>query len=416
MFTLELAWDRPAKLPSDRTEHVLRIRIKPQQTNASGLPLHLAIALDTSASMEGEKLQAAKAALHLILTQLRPTDYLSLCSFNSEIHPILDQAAGHDHSTATAIDRLQARSSTRTDLALEWIQRSLPDRSGVARVAILITDGHATNPLGKPLDDTTPLLDQAAHLSTQNIPLCAVGLGNAANFNTSFLTSLSDRGRGAFLYADTPSHLEPQLHDRLLSCQAIASEGARLEIRCLVDGMEITGFCRYRPEFVPLEASPDGSIALGSLAGDDQTDLLIRFVVPPDPQTFGSGGSSTTREVISVSLQVSGMTTSATGTASLISTNAYREATQRNKEVDDDRLGWEINLYQTEVQRLGDHDPNRTGELLSNIQVNALRSGRSNVAHSAAQQLEDLKKTGKLDPHKTAQMTRDYRNTKEGLT
>jgi Ca-activated chloride channel family protein len=90
MFTLDLAWDRPAKLPNEQTDHVLRARIIPQQQSTSGLPLHLAIALDTSGSMEGEKLSAAKQALNLVLTQLRQGDRLSLCSFNSQVNPILD--------------------------------------------------------------------------------------------------------------------------------------------------------------------------------------------------------------------------------------------------------------------------------------------------------------------------------------
>jgi Ca-activated chloride channel homolog len=416
MFTLELAWDRPAKLPSDRTEHVLRAHITPQQQAASGLPLHLAIALDTSGSMEGEKLRAAKQALNLVLTQLRQVDRLSLCSFNSQVNPILDNVAGGDLTATRDIDRLQASGITRTDLALEWIQRVLPDRDSIALVGILITDGHATTPDAKAVKDISSLLDQATGLGKSNISLYAVGLGNAGNFNTSFLTSLSDRGRGGFLYADTPTSLEPQLRERLQSCQAIASEGANLQVRCLIDGMEATGFCRFRPEFLPLEASPTGSIALGALAGDRPTDILISFVMPAAAQNFGSSGSANTKEVVTVSLQAAGMNAPATASASLLYTSAYREATQRLKEVDDDRLGWEINLYQDEVQRLGDHDPNRTGELLSNIQVSAIKSGRLNVADSAAQQQQDLQKSGKLDPHKTAQMTRNFRNTTGGLT
>lgn len=135
MFTLELAWDRPAKLPSDRTEHVLRARITPQQ-GATGLPLHLAIALDTSGSMDGDKLLAAKQALNLVLNQLRPSDRLSLCSFNSQVSTIVDNAAGGDRTVTHSINSLQASGITRTDLALEWIHRVLPDRGGVVRVEV----------------------------------------------------------------------------------------------------------------------------------------------------------------------------------------------------------------------------------------------------------------------------------------
>jgi len=308
------------------------------------------------------------------------------------------------------IDKLQAMGTTRIDLALEWIQRMLPNSHGIALVGILITDGHATTPQGKILEELSPLLDRATELARSNISLYTVGLGNAANFNTSFLTNLSDRGRGGFLYADTPASLEPQLRKRLQSCQAIVSVGASLQLHCHVDRMAAKSFCRFRPEFLPLEASPTGSILLGYLAGDRFTDILISFVVPPSSPKFGSSGSPTTQEVVTVSLHASGMQAPVTASASLLYTTSFYEATQQFKEVDDDRLGWE------EIQRLGDRDLNRTGILLSNIQASALKSGRLNVAESAAQQLLELQKSGKLDPHRTTKMTHNFRNTTEGLT
>ena len=68
---------------------------------------------------------------------------------------------------------------------------------------------------------------------------------------------------------------------------------------------------------------------------------------------------------------------------------------------------WEINLDSTELTRTT--DPNRTGELLVNLQVNGIKSGNPHIAEKAAQQLNKLKETGQLDAHKTTGLLRDTR-------
>ncbi|MDE5070048.1 MAG: hypothetical protein O4752_13240, partial [Trichodesmium sp. St4_bin8_1] len=80
MFDLELSWDRPAKLNSQQTNyrygsHVLRVRIQPKtDANLPSLPIRMAIALDTSQSMKGEKLQRAKEACLAVVSHLRDPD------------------------------------------------------------------------------------------------------------------------------------------------------------------------------------------------------------------------------------------------------------------------------------------------------------------------------------------------------
>ncbi|MGB8691180.1 MAG: vWA domain-containing protein [Microcoleus sp.] len=216
-FNLELDWDNPAKIKSQNTKHVLRVRISPQ-SGGPGLPLRMAIALDTSQSMGGENLQRAKEACRAVVAQLRNSDRLSLAGFSTSVTPLLQSLPGGATAIKpanTAISRLTAEGVTRTDLALDWIANALPSEAGVARVGILITDGHATTPQGFILDDTGLLSDRSQQLANLGIILNTVGLGNANNFNTAFLTDLSDKGRGAFIFADPPASLEPQLQKRL---------------------------------------------------------------------------------------------------------------------------------------------------------------------------------------------------------
>lgn len=402
MFEMDLAWDRNRRSGSQPTTHILRVRLKAlaQNTAPTTLPLRVAIALDTSGSMAGPKLESAVAACRAVLALLRPEDRLSLATFGDTLQPLLNAVPGGiAHAGEAAFDGLRPLGVTRTDLALEWLIHALPAEPHVLRVALLITDGHPTDAQGHPLTQAVPLLAQATDLGDRGIVLYTVGLGSAVDFHAGFLADLSDRGRGAFLYADTPQALEPQLRARLNRAQSVAVAEPELQLTALVPGVHVTAACRLRPEFLPL-ALPTGAetitLALPALSGDAPTDLLLSVTIPPP--AFGEPlGLS---DVLELRLQTGQNTVC--GVAAMTSTPSYREAQQLNAEVDQDRLSWELNTYSTALTR--STDTHRTSALLSDIAYTARRTGRSALAQQASAELESLQQTGALNPHASAKI------------
>lgn len=417
MFDLELTWDRPAQLSSQQADrrdnnHVLRVRIKPQTgAGLPGLPLRMAIALDTSHSMGGEKLQRAKEACLAVVSQLRDIDRLSLAGYSTAVTSLLQSLPGGDGavtSAENAIGQLQAGGVTRMDLALDWIEKNLPPEECTPLVGILITDGHATNVAGKRLDDVTPLIEKAKQMRSRGIILDAVGLGTAANFNTSFLSDLSDQGGGIFIYANAPDQLSSQLQNRLKADQEIAIVDAKLRLTLLATGVKPTGYCRLHPEYLPLEETSKNELSLGTLRRDCPTDILIGLDIPPIITSFAEPPGN--RDMISVELTACGLETPISQTAAITYTTSYNEAQRVNEEVNRDRLYWEISLYSKEVIDIGDSNPKRTAELITEIQVKAIQAGETDMANKRAQQSEELQKTGKLNPDTTTGMLRDSRN------
>lgn len=402
MFNLQLDWDRPNQLSSQSANHILRIRLNPTNPGSRTLPLHLAIALDTSQSMKGEKLTSAKQACQEIFKHLRDHDKLSLASYSHKVNSLLNQVQGNDQQAQTTmINQLKAEGVTRTDLALNWLKKTLSRESGVIRVGILVTDGHATNSSGTLLEDLNPLLNQTAELNQAGIILCTVGLGNAANFNTEFLVNLSDRGRGAFLYADRPEDLSQQLQERLTACQSIATDELKLQLQPL-NGATLQGFCQFRPEYLPLEETAPNQLTLSAIRANQPTDILVNIKVPAQ----GFGEAPTTKPFLNIELTGQNFTPIQAQT-NLQYTNSYREAQQVNTEVNSDRLGWIMNQCSTDLTRTS--DPNRTGELLVDLQIAATKSGHTAIAQQAAQQLTDLQKSGKLDAHQLTSLLQETR-------
>jgi Ca-activated chloride channel family protein len=286
--------------------------------------------------MKDEKLTSAKQACQEIFKHLRDRDKLSLASYSHRVNGLLNQVQGNDQQAQTTINQLQAEGVTRTDLALNWLKKALPKEAGMIRVGILVTDGHATNSGGILLEDLNPLLTQTTELTDAGIILCTVGLGNAANFNTEFLVNLSDRGRGAFIYADRPEDLSQQLQERLIACQSIATDELKLQLQPL-NGATLQGFCQFRPEYLPLEETAPNQPTLSGIRANQPTDILVNLNVPAQ----GFGEAPTRKPVLNIELTAPNLAP-IQAQSSLQYTNSYREAQQVNTEVNSDRLGWII--------------------------------------------------------------------------
>lgn len=413
MYDLEPDWDRPARSGAQPTTHILRVRLRPAEavSSSSGLPLRLAIALDTSNSMTGSKLAHARTACEAVIAQLRTEDRLWLCGYSGEVMPMLSALPGGPAASAAAhaaLEKLQASSVTRMDLALEWIQNVLPADAGVVSMGILITDGHATDFGGRLLDDSQPLLRQAEALSAQGIALSTVGLGDAANFNTGFLVTLADRARGGFLYADTPEALETELRMRLTTGQTMAVEEARLVVK-REQGVRILQCCRIRPDFLPLDAPSDEDetyITVGGLRADIPTDLLLLVEVASLPTALSGN-----RPVLQLHLEAPGQPVSQSIALSILETTSYTISQQVNADVDNDRLYWDLNTYSSALAN--SDNARRTAQLLSRIEHTASRAGQEQIASQAMQQLEDLNKTGTLNAHRATGLLRSTRKLGE---
>ena len=404
MLDVNLAWNKPGKNSDlkESSDHVLRIRISPK-SQRKGLPLRIAIALDTSYSMNGEKLDAAKKACRSVVSQLRESDCLELASFSTEVQPLLKSHSGGKGAVETAnlaINKLRASGVTRTDKALNWIQNALPEENGIVRVGILITDGHATTPEGKIMDNVASLLNQASKISNSGIILHTVGLGDAAGFNTEFLYALSTNGQGNFMYSETPQELEPELRERLTVSQAFAIDDAKLEFIPQLHDVHVKAFCRFSPDYLPLEETAKGILTIGAIRTDTPTDVLVKLEIP----RLSPGKPSGEQEVLQVQLTASELENPVKEAAVILYTPEYDKSQQVNSDVEASRALWEIRQNLVILQR--ETNPNRTRQLLKTIELEAVDNGLDDLRGQIERLKDDLEKMGKLSPrHATKALT-----------
>ena len=300
--------DRSLIRPNAHSKRFLLARIAaPRATGERARPpVNLAIVLDRSGSMSGEKLRVAKSAVEEAIVRLQPDDRFSVVVYDDVVDIVIESTAASGEARRGAIERLrtiEARGST--NLGEGWLRgceqvaAHLAER-GVNR-CLLLTDGLAN--VG--ITDADQLAHHAAELRARGVSTSTFGVGN--DFDERLLQEIADAGGGHFYYiADAP-----QIRD------AITSEvGETLEVVARDVNLEITARDDIRIEPIsPYKATARGNrtaVSLGDLGSEQVVEVVLRLSFPygllgretgaivaltDRDRVFGPGGAGETEPV-----------------------------------------------------------------------------------------------------------------------
>lgn len=192
-------------------------------------PLDVAILVDTSGSMVGDKIVKARAATREVLTQLRPGDRATLIAYSTDARVLfgLRQVRGGSLDIRGMADSLEAAGGTNIEGGLqaamtEFRRGSSPDR---VRRIILISDGHAT--VGA--TDPKVLADLAARAHDQGITVTTMGLGS--DYHELSLTNMARRAGGNYYFIDRSEQLPSVLHRELKTLHGLVARNAILDVQ-----------------------------------------------------------------------------------------------------------------------------------------------------------------------------------------
>jgi len=157
----------------------------------------IALVLDKSGSMEGEKLELAKEAARATVELLGPADSIGVIGFDGAPDRVVRmQSAGNRLAIARDIGRLAAGGGTAIFPALDAAFSDLSAVRARFRHVILLTDGNT---------DESGLPTLAAAMRASGITVSTVGIG--ADVNRSLLSEIADVGGGRSHFTADPHHI-----------------------------------------------------------------------------------------------------------------------------------------------------------------------------------------------------------------
>jgi Ca-activated chloride channel family protein len=167
-------------------------------------PVNLAVVVDRSGSMQGEKLARAKEAAAVAVNRLHPDDIVSVVAYDDTVEVLLPATRVADRSRLLAtIETLRPGGSTAlfagVSVGAAEVRKFL-DRGMVNRV-ILLSDGLAN--VGP--DSPAELGDLGASLKKEGIAVSTIGLG--LGYDEDLMARLAGRSDGNHAFVEHPRDL-----------------------------------------------------------------------------------------------------------------------------------------------------------------------------------------------------------------
>ncbi len=185
----------------------------------------LALVLDHSGSMSGQKMEDAKKAAHRLVDLMQDGDELTLVSFGSDVNAgeRTQLNASSRPALHAAIDLVQASGSTFISGGVTAGWAALKSATGARRL-VLVSDGQPT--VG--LTDEASLAQLIGQVHQDAITVTALGVGS--DYDGMLMQHLAERGGGMYGYLKDASTLEEVLGLEVTAARLAVARNVELQL------------------------------------------------------------------------------------------------------------------------------------------------------------------------------------------
>ncbi|MBC7774981.1 MAG: VWA domain-containing protein, partial [Phycisphaerae bacterium] len=234
-------------------------------------PLNLALVLDRSGSMSGEKLAYAKKAVSFVVNHLSPTDTLSIVHYDDQVEVVQKAAPVSDKTFLhQKVDRIAAGGSTNLSGGmLEGYNQvnSVKQPKYVNRV-LLLSDGLANVGVTEPQE-----LQQLAQRQFRQEQLSLSTFGVGADFNEDLMTNLAEYGAGNYFFIASPDQIPAIFAKELAGLLSVVAQGVQVEVT-----FPDTYLTCSRVDGYPYVVEEDRVvIKLGDIFSQQEKGMLLKF-------------------------------------------------------------------------------------------------------------------------------------------
>ena len=258
---------------ADRTYLRLSLKtlagIKPERRT----PINVALVIDRSGSMSGDRIEAAKKAAHVALDRLSADDIVSLVTYNHKVDVLAPatRLGSARQEIERAIDKLQVDGTTAlyagTQEGGEQVKKFLSDTK-VNRV-VLISDGLANVGPSSPAE----VGELGRQLAGKGISVTTIGLG--LDYNEDLMQRLAAASDGNHAFVESPRQLADIFDKEFGDALSIAAQDVTIIIECRA------GFKPTR--VLGREADISGStikLKMNQLQADNERYVVIEMETP----------------------------------------------------------------------------------------------------------------------------------------
>lgn len=273
------------------------------------VPSNVVFLIDASSSMGGNKWAMVKSAVSELLVSLKDDDRVSLVLFHSsakEVFPLASLAQNRD-AMREAIQKLEnPQGVTNLEAGLKLAYKTFDARSAADKTkrvnhVILLTDGFPTDDQGYRVDKTDKY--ESLVKDEESITLTGIGIGSAEDYDSSFISRLSELGRGSYYHANDMAKFKEGLQAEIQKLQSSVVGDLVLKFSNVRSRM--MRIAKVAPELVIYDIP--GNAKSFELQTGSMTKDMTSFIIQTSSQ--GDGVSGAEIELFSVEAQYDGKLT-----------------------------------------------------------------------------------------------------------
>jgi Ca-activated chloride channel family protein len=254
-----------------------------EQRGRERAPLSIAVVLDTSGSMGGEKIEEARRSIVRMLREMRDDDEVAVVRYASDAELIqpLARVGKVREALISRVEALAANGGTNIPAGLSMGIGALADaRKGRVRRVVLASDG---------LDSGRANSETIARGSAERgITISSMGIG--LDFDEGYMGGVAQAGHGNFAFVKDGASLAGFLHRELDETATTTVEAVTAELR-LPEGVR---FVQAIGADARMVAGGAVEVKVGSLfAGDERRVMIELSASVPDSQIRALDGAVT---------------------------------------------------------------------------------------------------------------------------
>jgi Ca-activated chloride channel homolog len=242
------------------------------------VPLNLALVIDRSGSMSGDKIAFAKKAAQFVVDNLQADDRVSIVQYDDQIDVVSPSGPVSDKAELRRrIAIIEARNMTNLSGGLlagyEQAESTKADRY-VNRV-LLLSDGLANLGITDPAQ-----LQQIVQEKFRNAGIALSTFGVGADFDEVLMTNLSEYGGANYYFIESPDRIPTIFAEELKGLLAVVAQNVKMKIQLPA------GYFRCEKVYgFPADITGDAvQINFNDLFSQEKKAVLLRLVAvrPPD--------------------------------------------------------------------------------------------------------------------------------------
>lgn len=191
-------------------------------------PLNIAIVIDKSGSMAGEKIQNARNAAKYIIDQLHSNDYVSIITYSTGVE--LLQAPTrviNPDVIKNKIDRIYSNGGTNlmggAQRGYDEVRRNY--KSGYINRVLLLSDGQANEGITDPNQIDKIVRNQN---NMYGVSISTFGLG--VDYNEDLMTAMAESGNGNYYYIPNAAGIAAVFEQEMNGIKHVIAQQVKMEI------------------------------------------------------------------------------------------------------------------------------------------------------------------------------------------